>query len=93
MDLLTSVCQPLQKADQLEKVKHGAYKVLSFELIDTQFGLKVFVETEKFKVFLPPRFSKKIKTQEAIDELNSTAMVMIYSGKTGNRHNIDFKKE
>lgn len=93
MDLLKSACEDYQKADILDDSKIGSHNVVEFRLVKTIYGVKVIVKTDSFEVFLPPRFSKKINTQESIDNLNQTKMKMIYKGKDQTRHLIEFVED
>lgn len=76
-----------------DNIEIGVYKVLGFSFVITRYGQQVVVTTPEFKCFLPDRFSKYIRTVEALAELNATPCVMRFSGKDATRRNrvmVDF---
>lgn len=93
MDFLRAACQKPEQATKLDDIEVGSYKVEKFRLLKTVHGLRLLVQTESFEAFLPPRFSDNVNTEEMVEELNNTAMIMMYTGKTGKRHDIEFVKQ
>lgn len=83
-DLLTKACKPKERQENYKKfddMSTGCYKVKKFELKETEYGPKLQVFIENFFVYLPPRFTELINSQQLIDELNSKNYVMEYAGK------------
>lgn len=70
----------------------GEYIVESMQRVTTPFGERIRVELKDVIVYLPERFTK-VLTEEIVAELNTCAMVMIYSGKdpVQNRLLLDFE--
>lgn len=100
MEDLLSLNTSNQKTANHEAVKKfdnlviGDYLVKSFQLKDTKFGLRVFVEIDDFYLILPARFSDKINSKEQLEELNDQKWKMEYRGKNKDEFGklmIDFK--
>lgn len=93
LSLNSSVAKTVAKIKRFDDLENGEYIVKSFNLKDTPYGLRVFVEVENFYLTLPPRFSDKINSAEQIAELNAKHFKMVYGGKNAaefNRLIIDF---
>lgn len=59
------------------------YEIRCFKSIKTKFGQRLTVHfVDGTYMFLPPRFSEKIKTSRQVDELNAISNhFMIFGGK------------
>lgn len=99
MDLLEKASKRLLKTAKFDNILKGSYQVKQFKLVKTKYGLRIIVVTEDFEVFLPPRFSAELNTEDQIIDMNEKLKVeplmMIYGGKLETEHNridIVFKK-
>lgn len=63
----------------------GDYIVTEFSFSETKFGKKVLIDIGDRLVCLPPRYSAM--SQEYMDELNSSRVIMHYRGKDSSKNN------
>lgn len=84
MDLLKSSCIPKQFVS-FKSLPIGVYKITKFAMVETQYGTKVRAEIGHQYVFLPQRMTAICEA--AIDELNQSPKIMVYSGRVASQHN------
>lgn len=84
-----STNKPFKSFKDLEM---GEYPIEAFHLIETNYGVRIRIKMNESFMFLPERYTE-LMTEEAIKELNSSSIVMTYSGKdplNQNRLMLDF---
>lgn len=84
-----SIPKPFKSFKDLQE---GKYKVERFDLVETNFGDRVRIKTNDAYMYLPERYAEEM-TEEVINELNTSSVTMIYSGKdpeNQNRLMLDF---
>lgn len=91
-ELLVQACAPVEKFKSMSDLSAGEYHIDAFRLINTKYGVSLAVVIARQIVFLPPRFSKKIQTQQQVDELNEANHIMTYEGMLKGEHVIRFKE-
>lgn len=80
MEALLSSCEhrPYKSFSTLDC---GEYPVTKFSISETKYGDRIRVDLKECYVFLPQRFSVDLFNEQAIKDLNSQDIVMIYRGK------------
>lgn len=64
----------------------GTYIITEFSKVETKFGTKIRIDIGDYLVNLPQRYTEGM-TQEYLDELNRTRMLMRYHGKDPKKNN------
>lgn len=86
-ELLRNACITKQYTS-FTKLPFGNYLVEEFSFVQTQYGDRIRVDLGDKYVFLPERFSARLKP-EHIPELNENQRVMVYNGRSqGNKNQI-----
>lgn len=91
-EYLTHACAPVEKYKTLGDLGTGDHRIDSFRLIKTRFGMSLAVVIARQTFFLPPRFSKDLKSQEKVDELNTFEYIMTYDGLLKGEHVLHFRE-
>lgn len=91
VDLLKSIAEGYGISKKFEELEIGDYKIKCFELVKTKkFGVRLIVRMEDFFVWLPPRFSDKINSNQLLVDMNKKAsennFYMRYNGKDIDQH-------
>lgn len=73
--------------ESISKLKPGKYRVASFKLLNTRYGLRVAVLIERVYYYLPNYVAEHVNTQKHIMELNSVTYEMNYLGKDASQKN------
>lgn len=91
-ELLRNACIT-KKYTSFTKLPLGNHLVEEFSFVQTQYGDRIRADLGDKYVYLPERFSARIKP-EHIPELNENQRVMVYNGRSQDMRNqvlLEFK--